>query len=278
MNIVLPSKENMPSILEDMCLKFDEEIKKFTYPVLAKYKDNEYLLFGSCLAVSVDGSKFLCTATHLVTEIMKEDAIPVVGIGGDFHSIDCQGATLLSEKGIDHDICLIKIDPGIEGINFVHGWDIYQGDKFFNEARQYILGFPVSKNKRWNLHNHEEKTIETGCLRGLVKVDQTLSSPFDYVSEKSHYLFKYDGGVYKKEGGDFKISKHQNMPELFGFSGAGLWNIYNINDLSSLRLAGILISHKSKVVAATKARNIERIYNNNRTNQASGTATSAAPC
>ncbi len=259
MNIILLDMENAPSISEGLSQKFAAEANKYTYPVLVKYNESAFSLFGTCVAIAISGKKFICTASHLINEISKANAEIVIPIQGKFHSVNSVDAQHLSEDGTDYDVCLLEIKEEIAGISYIDRFNTFKGDKFHGSSRQYLQGFPIAKNKKWDIHNHKNKTIQTGYLGVVLKVDQTLTIPFDMIYPESHFIFELDAGAYKKGGNDFVLSKRQSMPGLVGLSGCGLWNCYDILIPSTLFFAGIFINHKKGVGAATKAKHIERL-------------------
>ena len=258
MKIITLNEESISTLLEEQFTKISEYINKFTFPVFVKHNDNNLTLYGSCISIRIAGTTYLCTASHLLKEIVGKDV--VVGIKDDLFDIDISSAVHLDDAKVDHDIALIDITNIKKRIDHIFYWDLYIGDKYFHKSRQYLQGFPLSKNKKWDLIDHKKEIIKSGYLKKIMKIDQSIESPFKDIRPESHVFFRNDSGVYRKAGGELKRVKRNNLPRLDGLSGSGIWNVYDINDMSSIKLVGIFINFKNGIGAGTKAISITKLH------------------
>ena len=235
-------------------------IDKFCYPIYARdMKYDEYELFGSCVAVSVGGDKRICTANHVIDELKKSGKQAVIGGNSGFETLDISTRKSLTVAGVDTDICLVEStnNNNNNNIQYISHRSFYQTDKFFGTSFQYLQGYPLTKNKFKDLH--KGAVLTAGRIGVGMMVDQQISYPREDKNTDYHYFFKYDGGVYEKAGQEPQEINSQSAPQLKGLSGCGVWNVYNIKDLTSIKLMGIFIELEHRIGVATKTRKLHGI-------------------
>lgn len=232
-------KEGQLERLENEMREIEQFVSNYTFPLFACLTENSFELFSSCISVLIHGKKYLCTASHAVENLLKTKLPVAVGLNGTFSSIDLEHVTYFIDPDIDYDICLIPFEYAPEDTEFFPHDCFHGTNELEKGTKQYLHGFSISKNKYYNLHDHKNEKISTGHLRILIKVDQKLKHQFKSVSATTHLFFRYNGGAHMKTGGTFNKAKKGNMPSLVGLSGSGIWSISNINDTSSVKLAGI---------------------------------------
>lgn len=239
----------------------NEDIKKianyidsFCHPVYGRDDKDQYELFGSCVSVSVGGNKRICTATHLAKKLDKSGKVAVIGVSSGFETLDLASMKPLDIEGVDADICLIEFSNTNDKIQYISHRNFYQTDRFFGKSFQYLQGYPLTKNTFKDIHKNG--VIAVGRIGVGMKIDQTLNYPRNDINTDYHYLFKYNGGLYEKTEKEPQGVNFQSVPELKGFSGCGVWNVYNPKDLPSIKLAGIFIELEHRIGVATKIRKL----------------------
>lgn len=224
-------------------------VKNYTFPIYTSDGKN-FELFGSSVGISISGDDYICTANHLIEEVLKTNSDVVIGVNGMFEALNMDSVIFIKKESVDYDICLVKIKNNPAHVQYLDQMEFYQGDKFNNGSWQYLQGYPISKNKNYDIHDHENEKITTAYLKTAIKVDQSVEHPFRDVSAKTHLFFKYNEAVYKKEGNTIiESKKRQNMLGLKGCSGCGIRHIYDI----TINLAGIFTQLKTGMGAGTKA-------------------------
>jgi len=237
-------------------------VKRYTFPIYSSSDGKNFELFGSSIGILIFGGKYICTANHLIEEISKTGANVVIGVNGKFESLNLDTVISIKEEAIDYDLCLVELNGNPDHVQYLHQQEFYQDDKYDDRSWQYLQGFPISKNKYHDIHDHENEIISTAYLKTAIKIDQSISHSFKGVNDKTHLLFKYEESVYKKEGGiDIESKKRRNMPGLKGLSGCGIWTINNVTNIPTIKLAGIFILFKSGIGAGTKAKCILELNN-----------------
>jgi hypothetical protein len=235
-------------------LKIERCVRQFTFPIFLKLSEKRYVLYGSCVGIQRAGRKYILTASHLIHEFEVGSNV-VIGLGGSFLQIDLLLAVHLSNSSFDIDVCVIEMENAPESMNFWMSYNCYIGDNVYKQSKQYMQGFPTSKNKYSDMHDDINLALRTGFISLGVKIDQYINHSFKKISDTSHWLFNYQDGRSTTDPSEAIATafNKNNAISLRGLSGCGLWSIHDISLPSTLRLAGIFISHqKSGAGAATK--------------------------
>jgi len=232
----------------------EDYVKQYTFPVLSSPDGENYELFGTSLGILISGKKYICTANHLIKDISKTRANVVIAVNGKFESLNLDTVISKEEEAIDYDICLVELNDNPDHVPYLHQGECYQEDEYNDGSFLYLQGFPTSKNKSYDIHDHKNKEIGNEYINLCRNIEQSIHHTFKGVSDKTHLFFKYDEGVYLKEdSADVELLKRQNMVSLRGLSGCGIWNINDTTDIPIIKLAGVFIAFKSGVGAGTKA-------------------------
>jgi len=233
----------------------EEYVKQYTFPVLSTSDGKNFELFGSSLGIIISGKKYICTAIHLIKAISQTGGDVVIGVNGKFESLNLDTVISKEEEAIDYDICLVELIGNPDHVPYLHQQECYQEDECNDGSFLYLQGFPISKNKYYDIHDHKNNEIGNEYINLFRNIEQNISHTFKDVSDKTHLFFKNDEGVYlKKDSADVELLKRQNMVSLRGLSGCGIWNIDDTTDIPIIKLAGVLIAFKSGVGAGTKAK------------------------
>jgi hypothetical protein len=213
-------------------------------------------LFGSCVSVNIRNKKYLCTASHVLENVRKTNTTVVAGVTGKFIELKLNEVVYLTDESIDYDMCLIPCELVPQNVKFVPDSNFSDYDRFDEVEGQYLQGFPIAKNKAFDIHDHENMKIKTGYLKASIKIEQDIKHEIKGVSNSTHLLFKYNNVYYQKGTNEFSYVTPKNSPNLVGLSGSGLWTIKNIDDPSTIQLAGIFTTLSKGVGVGTKINNI----------------------
>ena len=233
----------------------EDYVKQYTFPVLCSSDGENYELFGTSLGILISGKKYICTAIHLIEELSKNGSDVLIGVNEKFESLNLDTVISIKEVAIDYDICLVELNGNPDHVPYLHQREFYQENDYNDGAYLYLQGFPTSKNKYYDIHDHKNNEIGNEYIKLVRNIEQNINHTFKDVSEKTHLFFKYDEGVYLKEDStDVEILNRQNLVSLRGLSGCGIWNVNVTTDIPIIKLAGVFIAFKSGVGAGTKAK------------------------
>lgn len=203
---------NSEEQLQFLAIKYadiEQSVSKYVFPMFVAHSDKRFELFGTCVSVICNDKKYFCTASHVLENTGKANLPVVVGITGGFVEINLNNAMYLIDDDIDYDICLVPCDPAPDELDFFQDTDFYDNDYGIG-GKQYLQGFPIAKNKSYDIHDHGNELIKTGYLKIAMKIEQDICHKFKGVSEETHLIFKYNEVNYQKAGRDFsnKLDTH----------------------------------------------------------------------
>lgn len=239
----------------------EQYVSNRTFPILVSYSDSQFELVGSCVSVVSNNKNYLCTASHVLESAQAAKTTIVVGLNRKFVELKLEKVEYSTNEDVNFDLCIIPIEIPEEGLEFIVDKAFHMGNEPKAGEKHYLQGFPISKNKKFDIHDHENELIKTGYQKVLIKIDQSIKHSFSKVSADTHLFFMYNDGYYQKGVGEFVTVKKQNIPKLQGLSGSGIWVIKNINDSASLQLAGIFTMFREGVGVGTKVNCLNGIIN-----------------
>jgi len=244
------SEISVLTVMEERLLQVERYVSQYTFPVLNVNRHGAFELYGTGVGLQIAGNNYVCTASHLIESISLAKGTISVGVGGRFLRLNLDTARHVHDENVDYDVCFVELhDPA--SVKFLAESALYRGHAY-GERRHYIQGFPISKNKSHKILDRERLQVSTGYLKLSVKIDQKLQHQFDNVSSDTHLLFKLDRSFYRKAGASFSGPNRGNSPGVRGCSGSGIWSIGSLEDISTIKLAGIFIAHKHGVGTGTK--------------------------
>ncbi len=234
-------------------------VSSHTFAVYTSADGRNFVMHGSCVTVSIDNEDFVCTAEHLIKSVLRSSGHCVVGINGRFEVLYLTSVIRLKQDSTDYDICLLKLKQSPTDVHYLRQSDIFLAETFGKGTWQYLQGFPLSKNKRHDLHDHENSTVSAGYINIAVRVDQTLTPPANGQSSETHFFFRYERTVFQEDRNHhIEFRNQQNALSLRGCSGCGIWTISEEAAQPHVKLAAIFTTHGSSTGSATKAENLLR--------------------
>lgn len=241
------------SVAEHINLTMSEaqaHVSKYTYPIFANALNGHPDLIASCIIIEVSTTKYLVTASHVISELNKINSALYIAVEGEFIEIAGRVWRTIGNEGENVDIAFIQLP-----LNFFENRSVFVvnenrlvvGRNFNSPHISFIHGYPCSKNK------------QAGALKGGHKFNS--------------YAFAYAGKIrrdftewlkYKKSESihicmNYKKSEdlHGEIimpPSPIGISGGGLWLVPDSSNTENIYLAGIAIEYHKKqgIVFATK--------------------------
>jgi hypothetical protein len=211
---------------------------------------------GSCVLLSVNGTRFLVTAGH-VTDDAKATTLHV---GGDKELVPLSfdaGLTTISDMRRDKDVydfsvCALSdvMQKELGDVRYITEEEMYKTAPTGHNRLRMVMGYPTSKNKK-------------GIDNPRMRIGGTL---WHYVSlapvkdpDADHLLVEFD---HKESINPDGIGTHSLNPK--GASGGAMFDLGTFNDPERLgkpaqceaRLAGILTEYRSqqKLIVATSVK------------------------
>jgi len=234
-------------------------VAEYTFPISLKDKAR-YDLHGSGVGVQIDGVKYIATAGHLVRDLLDSKRDYYAHPKKLLLPLKNRPTTFSNDYGPDYDICLIEIEDGAELLPAFPSWNFYVGDKLFTTNFEYIQGFPVKKN---TIRRVSKKGF--GYISNQIKFDPSIAHNLQNVSEKTHWLFKLNGGLYGNSPQKMQKFGPNNMPCLKGLSGCGMWCMSDVKNAGSIKLAGIFTMYEDGVGAGTKIKHLKQLARSKKT-------------
>lgn len=247
-----------------VCGGFADEIAKST-PQLFIVKDHSSRLppasFGSAILASLNESYFLITAAHCVDGINLEYL--GVMIGNDFCTIGGQLFYYEPNRDVfdpnNADIAVIMLDTQTvaamrEKYEFID-WQKIGLDHLSDQSSKYLIfGYPASKTRK---HFPTKQIIpEPLVLRTVGASDEYYLQ--EQIDRSKTFLLYAD----QKSVGRAADSKIEELPQLGGISGCGVWTILDLFTPSpKYKLAGLITGEgrNKTVLYCSKINNAERV-------------------
>ena len=242
--------------LSEKINEIEKFVTQFLFPIYVAHSEKKFELFGTSVGLCINNVKYVCTASHVLENSRKRNKPVVAAMNGCFIELDVGKAQFLTDDKVDYDICLIPCESAPKGVEFFPESQFFDNNQFGSGSKQYLQGYPIAKNKAFDIHDHSEEQINTGYLKVLIKIEQDIEHEIEGVSSDSHILFHFDEGSYQKGDSEFSDVKSNSMPKLPGLSGSAIWNITDIDNPSSVHLAGIFTTLSNKIGAGTKINNV----------------------
>ncbi len=241
--------------IEEVHKEVASYVSKFTFALLTCEADERYDLFGTCVAIGILGQKFLLTAIHVVEQLINSNKQAVVALSnGPIVRLDLDNVVHIVREGVELDSCLIRFEQAPSVTEFLRQDEIYlEQDALFKE-KHFMQGYPVSKNKMVKINDHENEQVVSGYISVIMKLDNSVKHDFESVNESAHVLFNYKAGIRFSEGAEPIQVKENNMIQLRGLSGCGIWAFDP--SLGKVKLAALFFAYKNGVGLGTRVSEI----------------------
>ena len=225
------------TVNESICAS-QKEANKYTYPIFISDVKKKPALLASSVVVKIKQKYYLITAAHVLENIVIAGSPFIIGVKGQYVSIE-GGFIHSNHEKYDHfDIAYIELSADFTKANDISSLNIGQlnvGNKFPNIRVAFIHGFPNSRNKQFRaLLNTMSFRLRAYAYAGIIKND--FSSWKE--TQKSIALHTCMAYTNKSDG--------KAPPDPRGISGGGLWIIPDISTPSNIYLDSILIEYHKK--------------------------------
>ena len=231
--------------------KFQSSVR----PIFRALKGERLELFGSCLLLQVDGTKYIATAAHIADSI-PESRLYVAGtentqpvqIVGTIYSTKAPSADRKRDK-LDIAFAILSDDAAkrLGAVTFTNANAICHNQASPAHRRYMAIGYPISRNK--GKINHQEHSMKLVSWRYVAGVSNIPALETELgVSGDYHFFQTYS--KYSKDAEGNKVSSVSPR----GLSGGALVDLGNFSSMQSFEsakpfsgtLAGMVIEkHKS---------------------------------
>lgn len=220
---------------------------------------------GSCIALTLGGSRYLLTAAHVI-DLNKKNTL-YVGTGEELHELSMEFHVTLPPNGkrdSDHfDFAIGRLSdrdfPALDNIRFIPESQI---DQSVGEQPSCVcytaIGYPNSKNKKINKRRKSVLSKLITCT-GVAKKNADVFQETN-ISSTTHVMFSWNA-KYARDDSGRKISP----VNLKGMSGGAVVDIGNISDPKVIAgcsnpiplLSGVFIEFKDRrFIVATRLNTI----------------------
>lgn len=232
-----------------------KEADKYTYPVYISDLMQKPDLIATSVILEIKQKFYLITAAHALHSVLSSKSQFIIGVKGNYVSLEGTFTSSNSEK-IDHfDIAYIELKSEFITSNKIKA---LREEKLVIKPKNvvphisFIHGYPNSMNKQSKaLYNTKSFRVKAYAYGGAIKND----FPHWLECEKNR-------GVHTCMS--YGITSENNTPRHpRGISGGGLWVISQYSDPNSWLLDSILIEYHKKygVVFSTKVSEIVKFIN-----------------
>ena len=134
------------TIWKDRFSTVEGKIASVTFPVYTSKNGSNFTLYGSSVGINVEGNKYICTAKHLLNNVLKSEEKCVIAANRRFEEVNLESAVLIDSESVDIDLCLVKLKNECDDFDFLDQSNFVYSESLHEGSWQYLQGYPLTKN------------------------------------------------------------------------------------------------------------------------------------